>query len=221
KVARCDPPHQWCGSGVRGRQSRGGRRRKRLVWDRRRFASCRRRTDPRGGFVGRRRRGGGASPARTTFASFAAASSRLRSWERCSDALTVSTPPVSCSPSRVRSRSRCPAVRTAEVGTAHESSARVSEVFTCCPPGPEEREKRHWSSAAGMTNSADTCTSTPSPCHTSTPRQGPYTRIGALPSVFAAGYLPFSDRRRDRCDPRGVLRFAGHRVGSHPLGGHL
>lgn len=37
-----------------------------------------------------------------------------------------------------------------------ESWTRLSEVFTCWPPGPEERENRQPSSAAGIVSWGDT-----------------------------------------------------------------
>jgi hypothetical protein len=39
-----------------------------------------------------------------------------------------------------------------ERSTSNDSSARLSVVLTDCPPGPDEREKRHDSSASGTVN---------------------------------------------------------------------
>lgn len=38
----------------------------------------------------------------------------------------------------------------------HESSTRVSEVLTCWPPGPDERENRQPSSDAGIVSAGET-----------------------------------------------------------------
>lgn len=82
--------------------------------------------------------------------------SRLRSWERRSEAVTVITPAMSRGPRRVTSLSRWPSDSAAEAATFHESSTRLSEVLTCWPPGPEDRENRQPSSDAGIVSAGDT-----------------------------------------------------------------
>ena len=37
--------------------------------------------------------------------------------------------------------------------TSHQTSTRVEEVFTCCPPGPPDRDTRYSSSANGSRSS--------------------------------------------------------------------
>lgn len=105
---------------------------------------------PRDGMVGRRVRGGGANAPRSTDTSRAAAASRFRSCERCSDAATTSTPSTSRSPRRDTARSRKNAGIDGLVATSNDNSTRLSVVFTPCPPGPLDLENRHRSSDAGM-----------------------------------------------------------------------
>lgn len=136
--------------------SAGGRWRCRLVADRCCFEASRRRSDPRVGFVGRRGAASGARPSATSSASLASAISRLRSWERRSAAVTVITPELSRRPRRVASNIRCPSESAADSAMFQESSTRLSEVLTCCPPGPDEREKRQLSSEAGIVSAPDT-----------------------------------------------------------------
>ena len=51
---------------------------------------------------------------------------------------------------------------TSESMTLHVSCTRLSEVLTCCPPGPDERENFHTSSFAGMVRPGTTSRSMPS-----------------------------------------------------------
>ncbi len=51
---------------------------------------------------------------------------------------------------------RWSSVSTTESATFHVSCTRLSDVLTCCPPGPDERENLHWSSEAGMVRAGDT-----------------------------------------------------------------
>lgn len=60
----------------------------------------RRSTEPRDGRVFRLATGGGATASATSDTRRASAASRLRSWDRCSDAVIVSTPPTRRRPSR-------------------------------------------------------------------------------------------------------------------------
>lgn len=113
------------------------------------FAVRRRCCDPRVGFVGRRFGASGASAAATRSASFDRAIPRLRSCDRSSAATTVIVPSTMRGASRSRRRMRCSSVSAADFATFQLSSTLLSEVLTCCPPGPEDREKRQPSSAAG------------------------------------------------------------------------
>ncbi len=136
--------------------SADGRCRCRFVADRCSFAARRPRFDPRVGLVGRRWTAPGARPAVMSSASLPKAISRLRSWERCSEAVTVITPVMRRRPRRMASIVRCPSESAAEPAMFQESSTRLSEVFTCCPPGPDERENRQRSSDAGIVSAGDT-----------------------------------------------------------------
>ena len=90
------------------------------------------------GRVGRREGGGGATAAARISAICFSAASRFRSWDRCSDAVTVSTPPTSRPDSRSSARLRCTGPKALVVATSTLSSTRVSAVLTDCPPGPDE-----------------------------------------------------------------------------------
>ena len=102
--------------------------------------------------MARRGLGAGAIAAERISPSLRSASSRFWSCDRCALALTVSTPLTRRGPSRSSAlRLRCSgsAVVWARSKT---SSTRESVVFTPCPPGPDEREKRQLTSAAGITD---------------------------------------------------------------------
>jgi len=64
-------------------------------------------------------------------------------------------PATSFRPKRLSSNCRCSSVRVAEPVTFHINSARLSVVFTCWPPGPEERENRQVNSAAGIVSEGE------------------------------------------------------------------
>ncbi len=105
------------------------------------------------------------------------AASRLRSCERRSDAATVIVPSTSAAPRRRRARDRCASVSAVELARSHVSSTRESVVLTCWPPAPDEREKRHVSSAAGIVT------------------VGP-TRTSSMPALYQAGTRWRSNSRR-------------------------
>lgn len=121
--------------------------------------------EPRVGLDFRRGADAGARPELTSSASLARAISRLRSCERCSEAAMVISLPFRRRASRVSRRFLSSSRRTAEVPMFHESSARLSEVFTCCPPGPDDRENRQASSEAGIVSVGDTSRSMPPASH--------------------------------------------------------
>src|SRR5690606_8543741 len=98
--------------------------------------------------VARRALGGCAHAPRPSSASRSRASSRLRAWDRLSEAVTVSTPPRSRPASRASARSRSCSVSAEVAARSSETDTRVSEVLTCCPPGPLDRENRQNSSAS-------------------------------------------------------------------------
>ena len=153
--------------------SADGRCRCRFVADRCSFAARRRRFDPRVGLVARRRAGSGARPSATRSASLTSASSRLRSWDRRSEAVTVITPATRRRPRRVMSSSRCSSESTADSTTFHESSTRLSEVLTCWPPGPDERENRQPSSDDGIVSAGNTSRSMQPALHNVGPIEDP------------------------------------------------
>ncbi|VXB70629.1 hypothetical protein PSCLAVI8L_180044 [Pseudoclavibacter sp. 8L] len=124
------------------------------------------------GLVARRFGPGGARPSRTRFASFSSAASRLRSCERRSEEATVTTPSMRRFPSRSSSIRRLSSVSTRDSLMFQESSTRLSVVLTCCPPGPEDREKRQPSSAAGIVSERDTSKSMRQASHGRRPRAG-------------------------------------------------
>ena len=159
-----------------------------LVADRCFLASRRRTFDPRVGLVRRRTAGPRSSPRATASASFARAISRLRSWDRCSDAVTTSDPAIRRCPRRWSSIARCSSDSTAECATFQDSATRLSVVFTCCPPGPEEREKRQTSSEAGIVSAGDTDRS-----------MAPASHECSLPASGAHGpVVPAAKLRTDR-----------------------
>ena len=131
------------------RHSGEGRRRCCLVAALCTFAARCRCADPRVGFVALRTVLG-ARPATTMSASLVKALSRLRNCERCSEAVTVITPSTSRFSNRRSKISRWLSVNASEVATFQDSSALLSVVLTCCPPGPDERENRQPSSEAGI-----------------------------------------------------------------------
>jgi hypothetical protein len=125
--------------------------RMRLTSERRRLAASLRSRAARLGRVSRRGADGGAVALARMAASLLAAAWRLRNWDRCSEAVTVSTPSTSL-PARVRNARSLSSGGSEDVAArSKESSTRLSAVFTDCPPGPGDREKRHDSSAGGIT----------------------------------------------------------------------
>jgi hypothetical protein len=128
-------------------------RRMRLVSERCFFAASLRSRAARLGRVARRGGGGGAVASVRIAASLLAAACRLRSWERCSEAVTVSTPPASL-PASARSARSLSSGGSADVeARSKDSSTRLSAVLTDCPPGPGDLEKRQDSSPGGISTS--------------------------------------------------------------------
>ncbi|MBE1459076.1 hypothetical protein H4W79_003290 [Nocardiopsis terrae] len=113
------------------------------------MASKRRRFADRLGLVLRRSGGGGSIASANTRARRSRASTRLRTWERCVCTDTVNTPPTRRPARRSRARARRVAPKALQEATSNDSDTRVSEVLTCCPPGPEDRENRHVNASAG------------------------------------------------------------------------
>ena len=123
----------------------------RLTSERRRLAASLRSRAARLGRVARRGAGGGAVASVRMAVSLLAAAWRLRNWDRCSEAVTVSTPSISL-PARARNARSLSTGGSEDVAArSKESSTRLSAVFTDCPPGPGDREKRQDSSAGGIT----------------------------------------------------------------------
>src|SRR5690625_3179809 len=116
----------------------------RLIWDRRRLASNRRRWEARVGFVGRRGTGG-LRASRNTAARRCRAALRLRCWERCSPAVIVSTVPASRGPRRARARWRWAWLRAVVVARSRLSWTPESVALTPRPPGPDARSDEHTS----------------------------------------------------------------------------
>lgn len=138
------------GAASRDQSGRGGLRLC-LTSARSRFASSRRRCEPRVGRVGRRV-GVGATAARSSMASRSLAAVRLRRWERCSAALIVSTVPDSRVASRSRAKVRWASVSAVVVPMSRLSCTRESAVLTPWPPGPDACENCSRSSPAGTVN---------------------------------------------------------------------
>jgi len=132
-----------------GSHSGRGGLRLRLVSERNRFPSSRRRREPIVGRVGRRVTGG-ANASRRTAARRCLAAVRFSRWERCSEALMVSTVPESRPASRSRARSRWTSLRAVVVPRSRLSCTRESAVLTPWPPGPDDRENCSTSSPAGI-----------------------------------------------------------------------
>ena len=130
---------------------------------RRVFYAVRRAFDPVDGRVGRRLRAGGAMASATRALSLASAAERLRSWDRCSEAATVSTPSTSRPDRRCTARSRRVGERTGEAARSQDSSTRESVVLTDCPPGTLDRENRQRNSPSGITTEGRTCRSPGTP----------------------------------------------------------
>lgn len=124
--------------------------RPRFVKDCRRLESRRRRTADRDGRVGRRGAAGGAMAFRTIAISRASAAWRLCNCARCSDAVIMMAPSTRRPTSRSIARCRSVGGSAPVVARFHRSSTRESAVFTDCPPGPLDREKRHINSLRGM-----------------------------------------------------------------------
>ena len=76
------------------------------------------------------------------------------------------TPAMSRASRRVSSLTRWTSDSAAELPTFQSSSTRLSDVFTCWPPGPEERENRQPSSEAGIVSAGDTSRSMHQALHT-------------------------------------------------------
>ena len=123
----------------------------RLTSERRCLAASLRSLAERLGLVGRRVLGGGAVAAVSSAVSRLSAASRLRSCDRCSDALTVSTPSVRRPASACSARFRSTGPSARERARSIDTSARLSVVFTDWPPGPDDRENRHDRSSGGIT----------------------------------------------------------------------
>ncbi len=168
-----------------------GRCRCLFVVDRWLFAARRRRSEPRVGFVARRRGEPGARAALTSLASLSRAISRFRSWERRSETVTVTDPAISRRPSRVISILCCSSESASESATFHVSSTRLSEVLTCWPPGPDDRENRQLSSDAGIVSADDTFRSIHQALHNRNP-------VGIRVAVCAPRKLPRRTRERPR-----------------------
>ena len=79
------------------------------------------------------------------------------------------TPAMRRPRSRDSNLSRCSSDRVFEFTMLHDSSTRLSEVLTCCPPGPDERENRQPSSEAGIVNAVDTSRSIREALHVPAP----------------------------------------------------
>lgn len=126
-----------------------GRRRMALTSPRLFFAPSLRSLDPRVAVVGRRVFGAGARARARIPARRVRAISRLRNWERSSEAVTVRTPRTRRACKRVVRRFWRSSSRTRERAMSQLSSTRESDVLTPCPPGPPEWEKRQCSSPAG------------------------------------------------------------------------
>ena len=93
----------------------------------------------RDGLVGRRFFTG-TSPVFTRFINLSETSSRFRCCERyLSEARIRTSSSVSLWPSRFLSNAFCPWSRHSVSFRFHMSSTRDSVLFTCCPPGPEDR----------------------------------------------------------------------------------
>jgi hypothetical protein len=127
------------------------------------LSSIRRWRAPRLGFVATRGGFGGATASRSSAASRVLASSRFMSWLRSPDEAIVSTPSASRFSSRPSARRRAQSGSVGDRRTSNESSTRLSVVFTDCPPGPDEREKRSRSSLAGMISQLFTRNSSATP----------------------------------------------------------
>ena len=132
----------WCNSGLtserasdRRKQSGHsgvGRLRLRLVSERNRFPSSRRRREPLVGRLGRRTTEG-ATASRRTVARRCLAAVLFRRWERCSEALIVSTVPEILAESRSRARSRWTSLSAVVVPRSRLSCTRESAVLTLWP----------------------------------------------------------------------------------------
>lgn len=150
-----------------GNHSLVGRWRCRLIADRCCLFATRRRSEPRVGRVARRGAGGWASAATTMSRSAWEAISRLRNWDRCSDTVTVIDPDAWFRASRWTIRVRCSSLSAEDSAAIQVSCTRLSDVLTCCPPGPEDLENFHCNSDAGIIRSAATSRSTEQAWHTS------------------------------------------------------
>ena len=118
------------------------RRRARLVSDRRRFQSSRRRRAPADGRVGRLG-SAVASPSRSRCSNRSKAMSRLRACDRVSSTTTRSSGPYRSTSLRRVSGGMDPAEAKSTA-----ASTLVLERLACCPPGPPEGLNRQVTSEA-------------------------------------------------------------------------
>lgn len=124
-------------------------------------------------------RGGCSSNARESRSPMrASASSRFLSCERCPWATTRTMPArLSRPPRRSRSRVRTTSGSDGDVTRSNRTSTRVSDVLTCCPPGPLDRDARISNSSRGMLS--------PRPITRRSPRsEGPSVSSFGLTSWF-------------------------------------
>lgn len=189
--ANLRPPGQWSRT----------RRRSAFVSDRWRLSSRRRWRAPADGRRARRGGGGGAKASRSRSANRSRAATRLRNWERCSDAETVIRPSTSRPASALRPRERWVSVKAEEFSRSNSNSTLLSVVFTDWPPGPDEREKRSFSSAAGRTR----------PWASPGPGRTCRSSLGSLIGPILAEIRRRSGRRRggSRGRPRGSTPVGG------------
>jgi hypothetical protein len=68
----------------------------------------------------------------------------------------VTTPAMRRASRRASSLTRWTSDSAVELPTFQKSSTRLSEVLTCCPPGPDDLENRQPSSDAGIVSAGDT-----------------------------------------------------------------
>jgi len=97
------------------------------------------------------------------------------------EAVTVMTPATSRRSSRMSSLARWTSETAAELPMSQKSSTRLSDVLTCWPPGPEERENRQPSSEAGIVSTGDTSRSMHQALHTTAPGESPSGRHSEVP----------------------------------------
>ena len=115
------------------------------------FSLMRRSAEALVGRVGRRARGGGAVASFSTSTSRCSAALRFCNCDLCSDAVITKHPSTNLDSSRAKARVRRCSLNAREFKRSNTNWTLESVVLTLWPPGPDDLENFHVSSACGIT----------------------------------------------------------------------